>query len=64
MNETTKTVTVSVGPFRIPLEHKNGLLRLKADRPHITMSSLIREAIYLLLIKRGIIEVEEEYGDD
>lgn len=59
---SAKTKTVSVGPIRIPKAHKEGLYQLKAGKDHITMSDLIREGIYLLLVKRGIIEVEEEWG--
>ncbi len=57
---SSKTETVSVGPVRIPKSYKVGLDQLKVGKDHITMSDLIREAIYLLLVKRGIIETEEE----
>lgn len=60
----SKTETVAVGPVRIPKEHKEGLVRLMDGKAHISMSNLVREAIYLLLVKRGIIEVEEEWGND
>ncbi len=50
-----KADTVSVGPVRIPREHKQGLDQLRAGKAHITYSALIREAIYLLLIEKGII---------
>lgn len=55
----TKTEKIQIGPFRIPKAHKEGLDRLKAGKAHITMSDLVRQAIYLLLVKRGVIEVEE-----
>lgn len=58
------TETVSIGPVRIPKQHKEGLVRLKEGKAHITMSDLVREAIFLLLVKRGIIEVEEEWGQN
>lgn len=61
---SAKTETVNIGPFRIPKQHKEGLERLKSGRSHITMSDLVREAIFLLLVKRGIIEVEEEWGEN
>jgi Arc/MetJ-type ribon-helix-helix transcriptional regulator len=46
--------TVSVGPVRIPKSYKEGLEKLLKD--HVTYSDLIREAIYLLLKKKGIIK--------
>lgn len=46
--------TVSIGPVRIPKSYKEGLKTLLKD--HVTYSDLIREAIYLLLKKRGIIK--------
>ncbi len=58
------TETISVGPVRIPKSYKVGLDQLKAGKDHITISCLIREAIFLLLVKRGVIEIEEEYGND
>lgn len=64
MTRTEKIETVSVGPVRVPKTYKVGLDQLKAGIDHITMSDLIREAIYLLLVKRGIIKVEDEYGND
>lgn len=51
-----KVETVSIGPVRIPKEHKEGLDRLKSGKAHITYSDLIREAIYLLLVQKGIIK--------
>jgi Arc/MetJ-type ribon-helix-helix transcriptional regulator len=51
--------TVSVGPVRIPKEYKDGLDQLKAGKPHISYSDLLREAIYLLLIKKGVINEEK-----
>lgn len=49
-----KIETVSIGPIRIPITYKEGLDTLRKD--HITYSDLIREAIYLLLVKEGIIK--------
>jgi Arc/MetJ-type ribon-helix-helix transcriptional regulator len=54
-----KTETVSIGPVRIPKEHKEGLDQLKQGKAHITYSDLIREAIYLLLVKNEIIKDEK-----
>jgi Arc/MetJ-type ribon-helix-helix transcriptional regulator len=59
-----KIESVPVGPVRIPKSYKEGLALLLVGKDHITYSDLIREAIYLLLVKRGIIEAEEEYGID
>lgn len=56
---SAKTETVSIGPFRIPKAHKEGLDQLKKGKAHITMSDLIREAVYLLLVKKGIIKDAE-----
>jgi Arc/MetJ-type ribon-helix-helix transcriptional regulator len=53
------TKTVSIGPFRIPKEYKDGLNRLKAGKAYITYSDLVREAIYLFLKEKGIIEDEK-----
>jgi Arc/MetJ-type ribon-helix-helix transcriptional regulator len=54
-----KVETVSIGPVRIPKEHKEGLDQLKAGKAHITYSDLLREAIYLLLVERGIIDEQK-----
>jgi hypothetical protein len=51
--------TVLIGPVRIPHKHKEGLDKLKSGKAHITYSGLIREAIYLLLIKKGVINEEK-----
>lgn len=54
-----KIETVSqIGPVRIPKSYKEGLDQLKAGKVHVTYSSLMREAIYLLLVERGIIKDE------
>jgi Arc/MetJ-type ribon-helix-helix transcriptional regulator len=53
-----KTETVSIGPVRIPKIYKDGLDQLKDGKVHITYSDLIREAIYLLLAREGIINDE------
>lgn len=51
----SKTERISV---RIPKEHKAGLDQIKAGKAHITYSDLIREAIYLLLVQKGVIRDE------
>ena len=49
-----KVETVTIGPVRIPKSYKEGLDTLRKD--HITYSDLIREGIYLLLVKKGVIK--------
>lgn len=49
------TETVSIGPVRIPKSYKEGLTALLEGRDHLTYSDLIREAIYLLLVKNKVI---------
>lgn len=46
--------TVPIGPVRIPKSYKAGLDTLRKD--HVTYSDLIREAIYLLLVKKEVIK--------
>lgn len=57
-----KIETVSqIGPVRIPKSYKEGLDQLKAGKVHVTYSSLMRDAIYLLLVKEGLIADERLY---
>ena len=50
--------SISVGPVRIPQEHKDGLDKLRQGKAHLTLSDLLREAIYLLLKDKGVIKDE------
>ncbi len=56
MTPTTQSKTVSIGPIRIPRKYDELLVTLL--KPHVTKSDLVREALYLLLIREGLIEDE------
>ncbi len=53
---SAKIETAQIGPVRIPKLYKEGLDQLKAGKDHVTYSSLLRDAIYLLLVEKGIIK--------
>ena len=54
-----KEKTLSIGPLRIPREYREGLEQLLKRRVHLTMSDLVREGIFLLLVKEGIIDEKQ-----
>lgn len=50
----------SVGPVRIPAEHRAALDQLMEGKAHLSMSDLVREAIYRYLVERGAIKKKGE----
>jgi hypothetical protein len=50
---TKKVETVIIGPVRIPKPYKEGLAKILEEKPHLTYSDLIRDALFLYLKEKG-----------